>query len=299
MPTHKFILCLACLYFINSTSIAQDALQFSPFVGKALFIPLLELEKGHGPHVYDNRVIRDIVLDSLNIPRTDDSDQLFPGMEQKASFGLVLNSTVTAVASGCYAIELETDDGSKLWIDKKLVLNNDRPHKMRKMSDTIFITAGEHLVKLWYYNAYPTEYGLILNNKFVAPNGCENKLQLTESVPLSAKTITLQSEFLFDFDQEKLKPEAITQLNDLCLALSSQSFTKLTLIGYTDSKGQADYNLQLSARRAHAVKAYIATKIDLTKVDVKIIGAGESEPVASNETSTGRQENRRVVITYQ
>jgi len=284
-------------YIFATTIHAQANLFFEPFVGKAYVIPSKELEKGHGPHVYDNEVIGDITLEALDISKSDDNDRLFPGIKHQAKFGLVLYSKVIATETGCYAIELESDDGSKLWIDKQLIINNDRPHKMKCVVDTSYLQKGEHEVKLWYYNAYPTQYGLLMKHKFIAPDGCDVKTQLPAKPNL--QTITLQSQFLFDFDEFELKSTAKQELDKLCDVLNNKAISQLTIIGFTDSSGKSDYNLVLSANRAHAVRSYIATRLNLNAVEVKTIGAGESNPVSSNKTERGRKENRRVEITFQ
>ena len=69
----------------------------------------------------------------------------------------------------------------------------------------------------------------------------------------------------------------------------------IDVIGHTDNKGSETYNQKLSVRRAQAVKDYMVSEgIDAGIVDV--IGKGESEPVASNDTDEGRAKNRRVEI---
>ena len=70
---------------------------------------------------------------------------------------------------------------------------------------------------------------------------------------------------------------------------------KIRIEGHTDSRGDADYNLALSAQRADAVRRSL---IDQYKIDgsrIESTGLGEIEPVANNMTEEGRQQNRRVV----
>ena len=109
------------------------------------------------------------------------------------------------------------------------------------------------------------------------------------------KPIILKNVF-FDFDSDRLSEVAKRELK---LVYESQKEAKtLTIIGHTDSKGTASYNQGLSERRAAAVGTYM---ISLGfKGDLVTIGKGESSPIASNETETGRGKNRRVeiVINY-
>ena len=67
-------------------------------------------------------------------------------------------------------------------------------------------------------------------------------------------------------------------------------------MGFADSRGDKSYNRELSEKRAEAVKTYLVSngKIDAARVSVEPMG--ETMPVATNATATGRQENRRVEI---
>lgn len=66
--------------------------------------------------------------------------------------------------------------------------------------------------------------------------------------------------------------------------------------GHTDALGAADYNRALSLRRANAVRDFLSTRQSLSDVSMDVRGGGEAEPVADNETESGRQRNRRVEI---
>ena len=69
------------------------------------------------------------------------------------------------------------------------------------------------------------------------------------------------------------------------------------MIGYTDAIGTASANQQLSLERARAVVAALHTDVGGTAVTYHAEARGQSKPVASNSTASGRQLNRRVVIT--
>ena len=66
--------------------------------------------------------------------------------------------------------------------------------------------------------------------------------------------------------------------------------------GRTDSVGNADYNYELSQRRAAAVTQYLASKYNVPPHKIFIIGLGKDEPVEQNTTARGRAENRRVDV---
>lgn len=98
---------------------------------------------------------------------------------------------------------------------------------------------------------------------------------------------------LFDFDEATLKPESEAALNQLLGALDSDAALSLTISGHTDSDGADAYNLDLSKRRAEAVKAWLVGK-GIAAGRLTAEGKGETAPVASNDTADGRALNRRV-----
>ena len=85
-------------------------------------------------------------------------------------------------------------------------------------------------------------------------------------------------------------------LNDVALVLNKYEKTTLQVVGHTDSVGSDSQNQLLSEQRAAAVKNYL-TQVNVDNRRVTTYGLGESQPVASNETSDGRQRNRRVELT--
>jgi outer membrane protein OmpA-like peptidoglycan-associated protein len=101
------------------------------------------------------------------------------------------------------------------------------------------------------------------------------------------------SDVLFDFDQASLKPGAKEKLAKVSGILLAYPTLHVNVEGHTDSVGTDDYNLKLSQRRADAVHDYL-TSNGISPANVQSIGLGKADPVASNESATGRQQNRRV-----
>lgn len=107
--------------------------------------------------------------------------------------------------------------------------------------------------------------------------------------------VSFDSGILFDFDSRELRFVAKQELSDLAESLQEFPQTEVLVVGHTDSVGERDYNQQLSEERAEAAADYLISEgIDLDRIVIE--GRGESEPVASNETEAGRQENRRVEV---
>ncbi len=107
--------------------------------------------------------------------------------------------------------------------------------------------------------------------------------------------VTFASGILFDFDSDGLRPEAESNLQELAESLVEYPNTEVHVVGHTDSRGDDDYNLRLSQRRAQAAANYLLAE-GITPQRVRTQGVGETEPIADNETEAGRQENRRVEI---
>lgn len=107
--------------------------------------------------------------------------------------------------------------------------------------------------------------------------------------------ITFDSGLLFDVDRYELTSSARTNLTDLSRILNKYEDTNILVEGHTDSTGSEDYNMTLSERRAQAVSHYLASQ-NVTPSRFSIIGYGEMQPIASNETAEGRRLNRRVEL---
>jgi len=108
--------------------------------------------------------------------------------------------------------------------------------------------------------------------------------------PVSETTV------LFGFDKWQLTPEDRQKLDDFASQFQNQKHYILQIEGYTDSTGPAQYNYELSQRRADSVIRYLAQKYDVPAYKIFLIGLGKDNPVARNTTVTGRAKNRRVDV---
>jgi outer membrane protein OmpA-like peptidoglycan-associated protein len=106
-------------------------------------------------------------------------------------------------------------------------------------------------------------------------------------------TITLHIKFAFDSD--KIPDSSFNDLNTICRVLREAPRTKVEIYGHTDSLGSFEYNENLSNRRAHAVACYMEN-CGIDKNRIVSSGKGKTEPIATNLTTEGRAENRRVVF---
>lgn len=108
--------------------------------------------------------------------------------------------------------------------------------------------------------------------------------------------LNMPGDVTFDVDSAGLKPQFFEVLDSVALVVQEFDQTVLIVDGHTDSTGSAEYNHELSKRRAEAVAQYIVTR-DVAPVRVESYGYGEQYPVATNNTTEGRNQNRRVELT--
>ena len=107
------------------------------------------------------------------------------------------------------------------------------------------------------------------------------------------KEIDATMNILFDFDKATIRPSEKAKLDELARVFSDYPENIVIVEGHTDSKGSAAYNKRLSELRASRVAEYLRSKnIDISSLTAR--GYGESQPVATNETAAGREQNRRV-----
>ena len=107
--------------------------------------------------------------------------------------------------------------------------------------------------------------------------------------------IVSMSDVLFDFNQATLKPGAKLRLAKVSGIILAYPDLKLEIDGFTDNKGTPQYNMTLSDKRAKAVRDFLVSQgVGTDAVTTK--GFGESNPVATNATAAGRQQNRRVEL---
>ena len=107
--------------------------------------------------------------------------------------------------------------------------------------------------------------------------------------------VTFDSGLLFDFDSDRIRPDAAANLNSLAASFVKYPNSDLLIVGHTDSRGDDAYNMSLSQRRANAASAYLAAR-GVPASRIRTSGRGEMEPVGSNDTEAGMQQNRRVEI---
>lgn len=100
----------------------------------------------------------------------------------------------------------------------------------------------------------------------------------------------------FDFASDRLKPESTPVLDEIAQVMEKHPDWKLTVNGHTDNIGGDTYNLDLSKRRAAAVKQALVTRYHIAAERLSTNGYGASGPIDTNDTLEGRARNRRVEL---
>lgn len=108
-------------------------------------------------------------------------------------------------------------------------------------------------------------------------------------------TVTFPDGLLFEFDADQVTPAARENLRIFAASLAKYPDTRTLIVGHTDSRGTASYNMDLSERRASSAAGFIVGE-GIDRARVSTAGRGETEPIAANDSDAGRRHNRRVEV---
>ena len=109
-------------------------------------------------------------------------------------------------------------------------------------------------------------------------------------------TLNMPGNITFATNSADLNANFYDMLNSVSMVLAEFDKTVVEVAGHTDSTGETAYNQALSERRASSVASYLGTRSVRTD-RIITVGAGETHPIATNDTDVGRQANRRVELT--
>lgn len=126
-------------------------------------------------------------------------------------------------------------------------------------------------------------------------DGCPDEGK--SKVRVTAEKIEILDKVFFDTNRATIQGRSFDVLNQVASVMKANpQITKLRIEGHTDSRGKDSYNEELSQRRADAVQAYLEGRgVDGSRLTA--VGYGEAQPIADNNTTTGRADNRRVEFT--
>ncbi len=150
-------------------------------------------------------------------------------------------------------------------------------------------SAGEFTAKAAKDGYFP------MSRKFSLAAGEKRHEKFTLTALAQKATLVLQNIF-FDYNSHIIKPESFEELNNLAEVLQTNPQMAIEISGHTDSTGNREYNMELSRRRAVAVKNYLVEK-KIQSQRIQTNGYGDTKPIAANDTEKGRSLNRRVEFT--
>tara|TARA_B100002052_G_scaffold120138_1_gene110506 strand:- start:193 stop:918 length:726 start_codon:yes stop_codon:yes gene_type:complete len=128
----------------------------------------------------------------------------------------------------------------------------------------------------------------------LAEQQAANQLSITE-LGNNTLQVGVASDASFPVDSASLTPNAQNTFNSIANVLKDYDKTAIHVVGFTDSTGSSEHNLQLSQARSQAVAQFLESR-GVNSQRVLTWGRGETEFVASNDTEAGRAQNRRVAI---
>jgi len=278
---------------------------FSTFKGPVYKMPIVKQQRGKGftigiieryipDSVKNYKVIKEIELETPNIPNSDSVDG-FPGHpELTTQFAMLLDSEVTIKVPGCYQFRLKSDDGSILWIDDKKIVDNDGGHAMTTKTDTVRLQAGTYPSKLWYFQGHAAKFGIQLTAKLIGQSGLCSEPNDNADIKLN-----LESEILFDSGSFALIPSGEEEIRALCDQISESPAKKIQIIGHTDDIGSSEDNQLLSLKRAQTIKSALQICLSNPEIVFQAIGKGETAPLTLNDSTENRSKNRRVEIVIE
>jgi outer membrane protein OmpA-like peptidoglycan-associated protein len=117
-------------------------------------------------------------------------------------------------------------------------------------------------------------------------------------VEVTDDKIVIREKIQFDFDKATIRPESDDLLAEIAKVMNENPrLKKIRIEGHASSEGDHDHNVDLSQRRAKAVLAHLTKKGKVDKGRLESEGYGPDRPIASNDTESGRETNRRVEFT--
>lgn len=139
-----------------------------------------------------------------------------------------------------------------------------------------------------FTNYNDEQYGIYLGNIKVGRGFPDTRHKLVEEGKFSTTGI------LFDVNSDKIKPTSYGAVKEVADVLQKFPSIKIKVVGHTDNDGSDAANLELSKKRAAAVKQMLMNEFSIEETRIDTDGKGESEPVADNKTKEGKMQNRRV-----
>jgi len=212
-----------------------------------------------------------------------------PRGDQGAELRVYVRSREEMLNDSTAAIDLKQPVREALWI---------QDGRLR------FYLNGQKVVDVNQVKLPPLETARLESEPYSDGKVSFQRIRIAESTPDFSRSIAATGRYvshgiLFDTDSDCLKVESGAVIKSIARGLEANPSLKLRIEGHTDSTGKAEHNLDLSKRRAEAVKAVLVSQFGVDAGRLAADGFGASKPIDSNDTPQGRAQNRRVEFVKQ
>lgn len=230
---------------------------------------------------------------------TPDSDDLDPDP------GRYRDASRLVVAEGGTGVETMNADRSKsVTRVRGTIVNGITPIRVMADGSYIKVYVGEQRVANMPNAIFPRTEALQFfsggstspeNPAYIGPiRIAESTMSLYDALVEEGRVAT--QGILFDLDSDVIRPESTPTLQEIGEMLTNHADLRIAIEGHTDSSGDDAHNLELSDRRANAVRRFLIEAYGIDDGRLEAQGFGESDPIDVNDTPEGRQNNRRVEL---
>jgi outer membrane protein OmpA-like peptidoglycan-associated protein len=150
------------------------------------------------------------------------------------------------------------------------------------------VIMNQLLFNVSHTNYLEDQYAVFIGNIKVATGKPDTRHKLLDEGKFSTTGI------LFDFQSAVIKPESYGVVKEIAGVVKENGSLKVKVIGHTSSDGDDKANMELSKKRAAAVKDLLTTEFGVDAARLETEGKGETQPIADNKTKEGKAANRRV-----
>ena len=147
--------------------------------------------------------------------------------------------------------------------------------------------------ELGHTNYPEDQYAVFISQVKVATGKPDTRHKLMEEGKFSTTGI------LFDFQRADIKPESYGVIREIATVLKDNPAIRVKVVGHTSSDGDDQANMELSRKRAMAVKELLVSEFGIEAERIEPDGKGETQPIGDNKTREGKAINRRVEFIKQ
>jgi outer membrane protein OmpA-like peptidoglycan-associated protein len=169
----------------------------------------------------------------------------------------------------------------RMWINETKIFDVPKGVDTANKMNQLFFKVGQT-------NYNENQYGIYISNIKTATGLPDTRHKLIDEGKFSTTGI------LFDINSSNIKSESYAVVKEIATALQDNPGIKIKITGHTSSDGDDKANMELSSKRAGAVKQLLVEEFKIDASAITTDGKGETEPIADNNTKEGRAQNRRV-----